>query len=96
MNAQSKFGYTLFFILVPLPFCVYEFFTSRTYESLVKRGSKIVEEMAMCNGPKSILTCYLKLIFHSIIFMSCVTFWPIAVLFIKYYNDGKFYLSKGE
>lgn len=95
MNAQSKFGYTLFFILVPWPFFIYEFFTSRTYESLVKRGSKIVEEMAMCNGPKSLLTCYLKLIFHSIIFISCVTFWPIAVLFIKYYNDGKFYLSKG-
>ena len=26
---------------------------------------------------------------------SCVTFWPIAVLFIKYYEDGKYYLSKG-
>ena len=27
---------------------------------------------------------------------SCVTFWPIAVLFIKYYEDGKYYLSKGN
>ena len=39
--------------------------------------------------------CYLKLILHSITFFCCVTLWPFAVLFIKYYNDGKYYLAKG-
>jgi len=95
MNSQSKFGYTLFFILVPWPFFIYEFFTSRHYEALVAEGAKIVEEMAQCNGLKSLLMCYLKLILHSITFFCCVTLWPFAVLFIKYYNDGKYYLAKG-
>jgi len=95
MDSQSKFGYTLFFILVPWPFFIYEFFTSRHYEALVAEGAKIVEEMAQCNGFKSLLMCYLKLILHSITFFCCVTLWPFAVLFIKYYNDGKYYLAKG-
>ena len=95
MDSQSKFGYTLFFILVPWPFFIYEFFTSRHYEALVAEGAKIVEEMAQCNGARSLLMCYLKLILHSITFFCCVTLWPFAVLFIKYYNDGKYYLAKG-
>ena len=32
---ESKFGYTLFFLLVPWPFFIYEFFTSRHYTHLV-------------------------------------------------------------
>jgi len=95
MDPQSKFGYTLFFILVPWPFFIYEFFTSRHYENMKIKGAEIVEEMAQCNGMRSTIICYLKLIVHSITFISCVTFWPIAVLFIKYYEDGKYYLSKG-
>jgi len=95
MDSQSKFGYTLFFILVPWPFFIYEFFTSRHYEALVAEGAKIVEEMAQCNGFKSLMMCYLKLILHSVTFFCCVTLWPFAVLFIKYYNDGKYYLAKG-
>merc|ERR1719347_1269939 len=95
MDSQSKFGYTLFFILVPWPFFIYEFFTSRHYEALVAEGAKIIEEMAQCNGARSLLMCYLKLILHSITFFCCVTLWPFAVLFIKYYNDGKYYLAKG-
>jgi hypothetical protein len=95
MDPQSKFGYTLFFILVPWPFFIYEFFTSRHYENLKNKGAEILEEMSQCNGFKSLLFCYLRLILHSITFISCVTLWPIAVLFIKYYEDGKYYLSKG-
>jgi len=95
MDSQSKFGYTLFFILVPWPFFIYEFFTSRHYEALVAEGAKIIEEMAQCNGIKSLIKCYLKLILHSVTFFCCVTLWPFAVLFIKYYNDGKYYLAKG-
>jgi len=95
MDPKSKFGYTLFFILVPWPFFIYEFFTSRHYENLKIKGAEIVEEMAQCNGFGSLLLSYLKLILHSVTFISCVTFWPIAVLFIKYYEDGKYYLSKG-
>lgn len=33
--SESKFGYTLFFLLVPWPFFIYEFFTSRHYNHLV-------------------------------------------------------------
>ena len=95
MDSQSKFGYTLFFILVPWPFFIYEFFTSRHYEALVVQGAKIIEEMAQCSGLKSVLKCYLRLILHSVTFFCCVTLWPFAVLFIKYYNDGKYYLAKG-
>ena len=95
MDSQSKFGYTLFFILVPWPFFIYEFFTSRHYEALVVQGAKIIEEMAKCSGIKSVLKCYLRLILHSVTFFCCVTLWPFAVLFIKYYNDGKYYLAKG-
>ena len=29
LSAEAKFGYTLFFLLVPWPFFIYEFFTSR-------------------------------------------------------------------
>ena len=95
MDSQSKFGYTLFFILVPWPFFIYEFFTSRHYEALVAQGAKIIEEMAQCSGLVSVLKCYLRLILHSVTFFCCVTLWPFAVLFIKYYNDGKYYLAKG-
>ena len=95
MDPQSKFGYTLFFILVPWPFFIYEFFTSRHYEALVVEGAKIIEEMSRCAGIKSVLRCYLRLILHSLTFFCCVTLWPFAVLFIKYYNDGKYYLAKG-
>merc|ERR1719264_1209483 len=95
MDPQSKFGYTLFFILVPWPFFIYEFFTSRHYEALVVEGAKIIEEMSRCAGMKSVLRCYLRLILHSLTFFCCVTLWPFAVLFIKYYNDGKYYLAKG-
>jgi len=95
MDAHSKFGYTLFFVLVPWPFFIYEFFTSRHYENLKIKGAEIVGEMAQCNGVRSILFSYLRLILHSITFISCVLVWPIAVIFIKYYEDGKYYLSKG-
>ena len=95
MNPSSKFGYTLFFILVPWPFFIYEFFTSRHYEALVAEGAKIIDEMSQCQGVKSVMKCYLKLILHSLTFFCCVTLWPFAVLFIKYYNDGKYYLAKG-
>ena len=60
MDSQSKFGYTLFFILVPWPFFIYEFFTSRHYEALVVQGAKIIEEMAQCSGLKSVLKCYIR------------------------------------
>lgn len=51
--------------------------------------------MARCPGIVSLIKCYLRLIFHTITFFCCVMLWPFAVLFIKYYNDGKYYLAKG-
>ena len=95
MDPHSKFGYTLFFILIPWPFFIYEFFTSRHYDALVAKGAEIIDEMSQCGSVKSMLRCYVKLIIHSVTFFCCVTLWPFAVLFIKYYNDGKYYLAKG-
>ena len=40
LSPHQKFGYTLFFILVPFPFFVYEFFTSNMYKNLVKQVRK--------------------------------------------------------
>lgn len=95
LSPEQKFGYTLFFILVPWPFFIYEFFTSRQYHQLVNKGGEIVREMSQCKGPASFISAYLKAILYSVSFVSCFLFWPIAVLFIKYYNDGKYYLAKG-
>ena len=95
MQGSAKFGYTLFFVLVPWPFFIYEFFTSRQYEQLVVKGKEIVSELAKCSSCKDVLFWYLKAIGYSIFFLGCLVLWPIAVLFIKYYNDGKYYLAKG-
>ena len=96
LSSEQKFGYTLFFILVPWPFFIYEFFTSRQYHQLVNKGSAIINEMATCDGILSFITVYMKAILYSVSFVCCFLFWPIAVLFIKYYNDGKYYLAKGQ
>lgn len=96
LTPEQKFGYTLFFVLVPWPFFIYEFFTSRQYTVLVNKGSNIVGELAQCNGCAALVKAYLKAIVYSITFICCFLFWPIAVLFIKYYNDGKYYLAKGQ
>ncbi len=96
LSPESKFGYTLFFLLVPWPFFIYEFFTSRQYQGFVRQGKEIVEEISNCTSCTSLLTNYLKATLYCVYFVSCFLFWPIAVLFIKYYNDGKYYLAKGE
>ena len=33
---------------------------------------------------------------YAIALVSCIIFWPIAVLFIKYYHDCKYYRARGE
>ena len=61
-------------------------------------GKEIVNEMASlnkCSDTWSFIKCYLKAIGYFILFSSCLIFWPIAVLFIKYHSDGKYYLAKG-
>jgi len=95
LSPESKFGYTLFFLVVPWPFFIYEFFTSRHYHHLVVKGGELVTEMSRCKSIGSLMLCYAKAIVYCISFVSCLLFWPIAVLFIKYYNDGKYYLAKG-
>jgi hypothetical protein len=62
----------------------------------VAKGKEIVTEMSHCSSLFSLLKCYMKAVLYCISFVSCLLFWPIAVLFIKYYNDGKYYLSKGK
>ena len=96
LTGENKFAYTLLFLLVPWPFFTYEFFTSRQYEQLFEKGKEIVAEIAKCSGFKDVMSWYLKAIGYAIFFLCCLIFWPIAVLFIKYYNDGKYYLAKGE
>jgi hypothetical protein len=39
--------------------------------------------MTRCSGTLNMIKCYLKLILHTITFLSCVMLWPFAVLFIK-------------
>ncbi len=82
LSAQQKFGYTLFFILVPWPFFIYEFFTSRQYTQLVAKGREIVGEMSRCEGPVAFCKAYLRAILYSVTFVSCLLLWPIAVLFV--------------
>lgn len=94
--AVAKFAYTMFFLLIPWPFFIYEFFTSRQYHIFKKQWRDIVQEISECNSVKSVVKNYSKAIFCCISFVCCFLVWPIAVLFIKYYNDGKYYLAKGE
>ena len=96
MTGDSKFAYTLFFLLVPWPFFIYEFFTSRQYEQLFAKYKEILNEIAKCSGFRDLISWYLQAIGYVFFFLCCLVFWPIAVLFIKYYNDGKYYLAKGE
>ena len=65
------------------------------YEYLVRKGGEIINEMSQCQSFSSLMFCYLKAIVYCCSFVSCLLLWPIAVLFIKYYNDGKYYLAKG-
>ena len=48
--AQAKFAYTMFFLLIPWPFFIYEFFTSRQYHIFVNQWKDIVKEISNCNG----------------------------------------------
>ena len=50
----------------------------------------------LISGVTSVVKSYSKAIFCCISFVCCFLVWPIAVLFIKYYNDGKYYLAKGQ
>ena len=95
LSPAEKFGYTLFFLVVPWPFFIYEFFTSDYYPYLVKKGGQLVSEMSKCESFGSLLLCYLKAIFYCLSFVFCLLLWPVAVLFIKYYSDGKYYLARG-
>merc|ERR1719507_1014433 len=51
--------------------------------------------MSECKGLRSLAMCYLSAILYFVIFLFCFILWPVAVLFIKYYNDGKYYLARG-
>ena len=48
--SQAKFAYTMFFLLIPWPFFIYEFFTSRQYHIFVNQWRDIVKEISSCNG----------------------------------------------
>ena len=61
--------------------------------SAIVTGFKI---FLLISGVTSVVKSYSKAIFCCISFVCCFLVWPIAVLFIKYYNDGKYYLAKGQ
>ena len=54
-----------------------------------------MEEMAKCKSARSFVAAYLKAILYAILFVFCFTLWPVAVIFIKWFSDAKYYLSKG-
>ena len=58
--AQAKFAYTMFFLLIPWPFFIYEFFTSRQYHIFVNQWRDIVKEISSCNGMYFCLFLYLR------------------------------------
>ena len=60
------------------------------------KGKEIVIEISKCSGFVDCMKWYLRAIGYFFFFIGCVLLWPMAVLFIKYYNDGKYYLAKGE
>ena len=95
LSPVEKFGYTLLFLLLPWPFFVYEFFTSDQWCDLRRKAKELINEMAECKSVSSLFTCYLRAIMYFIVFLFCFILWPVAVLFIKYYNDGKYYLARG-
>ena len=95
LSDREKFGFTLLFLLLPWPFFIYEFFTSEQWNDLKKTGSEIINEMSECKSLRSLAMCYLRAILYFVIFLFCFILWPVAVLFIKYYNDGKYYLARG-
>ena len=95
LSDREKFGFTLLFLLLPWPFFIYEFFTSEQWNDLKTTGSEIINEMSECKSLRSLAMCYLRAILYFVIFLFCFILWPVAVLFIKYYNDGKYYLARG-
>ena len=95
LKSGEKFGYTLLFLLLPWPFFIYEFFTSDQWVDLRAKGKELISEMAECKSISSLMMCYLRAIMYFLVFLFCFLLWPIAVLFIKYYNDGKYYLARG-
>ena len=59
------------------------------------KGHEIIKEMSECKSINSLLMCYLRAMLYFAVFLFCFILWPVAVLFIKYYNDGKYYLARG-
>ena len=51
--------------------------------------------MAKCKSVRLFVAAYLKAIMNAILFVGCFLLWPVAVIFIKYHSDAKYYLSKG-
>ena len=47
LKPEAKFGYTMFFLLIPWPFFMYEFFTSRQYHIFVKQWREYVTEVSV-------------------------------------------------
>ena len=94
LSHVEKFGYTLLFLLLPWPFFIYEFFTSDQWSELKEKVCNIANEMAECKSISSLLKCYIKAIMYFITILLCFSLWPLAVLFIKYYNDGKYTHNK--
>ena len=60
LTAKQKFSYTLSFLLVPIPFFVYEFFTSRQLGTLAQKGREIVNQMAKCQSIMEFIGAYCR------------------------------------
>ena len=94
LTQQEKFFMTILFILWPYPFFIYAFISSRQFKIGKEKVSQICVNISKCSGCLKLFLLTWELLYYFVMFLNCCLVWPIAINFIKFYQDGKFYLSK--
>ena len=100
LNSQSKFYYTLAFLLVPLFFYLTEFLTLRPeYEptGLRRRTTRLWREILSKNGaaPSGRFVKALQLLAHVAATVLALILWQPVTAVCKFYRDGKYLTSEG-
>ena len=94
MAPNEKFYMTLLFILWPYPFFIYAYLSSRQFKIGLDRVHQLIINISKCSGLFSVIRYLFYILGYILIFFGCCLVWPIAIQFIKFYQDAKFYLSK--
>ena len=89
-----KFNMTLLLILWPNPFFIYAYLSSRQFTIGKERVYYACINISKCSSCVSVFIQILNIIGYFFIFIGCCLVWPIAIQFIKFYQDAKFYISK--